>query len=51
MMKEYTHLSLSRYFQTMHRNAQRLLSLINELMDFGKSWKSDPSGFVYSRGA
>jgi len=36
MMKEYTHLSVNRYFQTMHRNAQRLLSLINELMDFGK---------------
>jgi ligand-binding sensor domain-containing protein/signal transduction histidine kinase/DNA-binding response OmpR family regulator len=25
-----------RYYETMHRNAQRLLSLINELMDFGK---------------
>ena len=26
----------SRYLASMHRNAQRLLSLINELMDFGK---------------
>jgi ligand-binding sensor domain-containing protein/signal transduction histidine kinase/DNA-binding response OmpR family regulator len=29
-------LDASRYLQSMHRNAQRLLSLINELMDFGK---------------
>jgi ligand-binding sensor domain-containing protein/signal transduction histidine kinase/DNA-binding response OmpR family regulator len=28
--------AFQRYYQTMHRNAQRLLSLINELMDFGK---------------
>jgi len=29
-------LSFRRYYQTMYRNAHRLLSLINELMDFGK---------------
>lgn len=28
--------SFHRYYQTMYRNARRLLSLINELMDFGK---------------
>ncbi|HEY4061734.1 MAG TPA: two-component regulator propeller domain-containing protein [Puia sp.] len=36
LLKEQAHPSLSRYYQAMHRNAQRLLSLINELMDFGK---------------
>ena len=36
MMKEHPSPALHRYFQGMHRNAQRLLSLINELMDFGK---------------
>ncbi|HWB91462.1 MAG TPA: two-component regulator propeller domain-containing protein [Puia sp.] len=29
-------LAAGRYLQSMHRNAQRLLGLINELMDFGK---------------
>jgi ligand-binding sensor domain-containing protein/signal transduction histidine kinase/DNA-binding response OmpR family regulator len=28
--------AFQRYYQTMYRNARRLLSLINELMDFGK---------------
>jgi ligand-binding sensor domain-containing protein/signal transduction histidine kinase/DNA-binding response OmpR family regulator len=36
MMKEQTTPFFHRYYQTMYRNAQRLLSLINELMDFGK---------------
>jgi ligand-binding sensor domain-containing protein/signal transduction histidine kinase/DNA-binding response OmpR family regulator len=36
MMKEHNPPLLQRYFQGMHRNAQRMLSLINELMDFGK---------------
>ena len=36
LLREQTHPSLGRYYQAMHRNAQRLLSLINELMDFGK---------------
>ncbi|HLZ88455.1 MAG TPA: two-component regulator propeller domain-containing protein [Puia sp.] len=36
MMKEYNTPVLNRYFQAMHRNAQRMLSLIHELMDFGK---------------
>jgi ligand-binding sensor domain-containing protein/signal transduction histidine kinase/DNA-binding response OmpR family regulator len=36
MMKESHYPELSRHFQAMYRNAQRLLSLINELMDFGK---------------
>ncbi len=36
MMKEHSSPLLNRYFQGMHRNAQRMLSLINELMDFGK---------------
>ena len=36
LMKEHTNPALGRYYQAMHRNAQRLLSLINELMDFGK---------------
>jgi ligand-binding sensor domain-containing protein/signal transduction histidine kinase/DNA-binding response OmpR family regulator len=36
LMKEKFRPSISHYYSTMHRNAQRLLSLINELMDFGK---------------
>jgi ligand-binding sensor domain-containing protein/signal transduction histidine kinase/DNA-binding response OmpR family regulator len=36
MMREQTQPSFHRYYQTMYRNARRLLSLINELMDFGK---------------
>ncbi len=36
MMREQAQPAFSRYYQTMYRNAQRLLSLINELMDFGK---------------
>ncbi|WP_331583149.1 hybrid sensor histidine kinase/response regulator transcription factor [Puia sp.] len=36
MMKELDSPLLQRYFQGMHRNAQRMLHLINELMDFGK---------------
>ena len=39
IMKEHTDPSppaLNRHLHTMHRNAQRLLGLINELMDFGK---------------
>lgn len=36
MMKDQPSPALNRYFQGMHRNAQRMLSLINELMDFGK---------------
>lgn len=36
MMKQDAQPGFQRHFQTMHRNAQRLLSLINELMDFGK---------------
>jgi signal transduction histidine kinase/ligand-binding sensor domain-containing protein/DNA-binding response OmpR family regulator len=36
MMKEHNYPAQGRYFQAMHRNAHRLLSLINELMDFGK---------------
>ncbi|HEY4336629.1 MAG TPA: hybrid sensor histidine kinase/response regulator transcription factor, partial [Puia sp.] len=36
MMKEPHSPALNRWFQAMHRNAQRMLSLINELMDFGK---------------
>jgi len=36
MMKEHPQPALNRHYQAMHRNAQRLLSLINELMDFGK---------------
>src|SRR6185437_6306105 len=36
MMKDRDYPSHNRYFQAMHRNAHRLLSLINELMDFGK---------------
>lgn len=36
IIKEQAQPAFSRYYQTMHRNAQRLLGLINELMDFGK---------------
>ena len=36
LMKEHPSTGLNRYFQGMHRNAQRMLHLINELMDFGK---------------
>jgi ligand-binding sensor domain-containing protein/signal transduction histidine kinase/DNA-binding response OmpR family regulator len=36
LMKENIRPSIQQYYATMHRNAQRLLSLINELMDFGK---------------
>jgi signal transduction histidine kinase/ligand-binding sensor domain-containing protein/DNA-binding response OmpR family regulator len=36
MMKEHNSPVLNRWFQAMHRNAQRMLHLINELMDFGK---------------
>jgi signal transduction histidine kinase/DNA-binding response OmpR family regulator len=36
LMKENVSAGQARHFQSMHRNAQRLLSLINELMDFGK---------------
>ena len=36
LMKENIQPSISHYYSTMNRNAQRLLSLINELMDFGK---------------
>ncbi len=36
LMKENSRPSVQRHYVTMHRNAQRLLSLINELMDFGK---------------
>ncbi|HXB07473.1 MAG TPA: two-component regulator propeller domain-containing protein [Puia sp.] len=36
LIKEDAAPALNRYFQGMHRNAQRMLSLINELMDFGK---------------
>jgi signal transduction histidine kinase/ligand-binding sensor domain-containing protein/DNA-binding response OmpR family regulator len=36
IMKEHPGSMLNRYFQGMHRNAQRMLHLINELMDFGK---------------
>ncbi len=36
LMKENVRPSIQYYYATMHRNAQRLLSLINELMDFGK---------------
>src|SRR6185437_10410771 len=35
-MKEHAYPEQGRYLQSMHRNTQRLLSLINELMDFGK---------------
>jgi ligand-binding sensor domain-containing protein/signal transduction histidine kinase/DNA-binding response OmpR family regulator len=36
LMKENIRPSMQHAYATMHRNAQRLLSLINELMDFGK---------------
>jgi ligand-binding sensor domain-containing protein/signal transduction histidine kinase/DNA-binding response OmpR family regulator len=36
LMKENIRPSIQHSYATMHRNAQRLLSLINELMDFGK---------------
>ena len=36
LMKENVLPSLSQHYASMHRNANRLLSLINELMDFGK---------------
>jgi ligand-binding sensor domain-containing protein/signal transduction histidine kinase/DNA-binding response OmpR family regulator len=36
LMKENSRPSIQHSYATMHRNAQRLLSLINELMDFGK---------------
>ncbi|MBS1665361.1 MAG: response regulator [Bacteroidetes bacterium] len=36
IMKENASPAFNRHYQSMHRNAQRLLSLINELMDFGK---------------
>ncbi len=36
LMKENVRPSIQHSYATMHRNAQRLLSLINELMDFGK---------------
>ena len=36
LMKENIRPAVQHHYATMHRNAQRLLSLINELMDFGK---------------
>jgi ligand-binding sensor domain-containing protein/signal transduction histidine kinase/AraC-like DNA-binding protein len=36
LMKDNQQSSLTRYFQTMHRNTRRLMNLINELMDFRK---------------
>jgi ligand-binding sensor domain-containing protein/signal transduction histidine kinase/DNA-binding response OmpR family regulator len=36
LMNENNSPPLSHYYATIHRNAQRLQSLINELMDFGK---------------
>jgi len=36
LIKENAAPSLRHYYDLMHRNTQRLLSLINELMDFGK---------------
>jgi ligand-binding sensor domain-containing protein/signal transduction histidine kinase/DNA-binding response OmpR family regulator len=36
LMKENARPSFQHYYNLMHRNTQRLLSLINELMDFGK---------------
>ena len=36
IMKENPHSTFRHYYSIMHRNTQRLLSLINELMDFGK---------------
>jgi signal transduction histidine kinase/ligand-binding sensor domain-containing protein/DNA-binding response OmpR family regulator len=37
MMKEDTKLVFKQYYETIHRNANRLLLLINELMDFRKA--------------
>ncbi len=36
LMKEDGHQAFRHYYSVMHRNAHRLLSLINELMDFRK---------------
>lgn len=36
LLKEDTKTSFQNYYKTIHRNANRLLSLINELMDFRK---------------
>ena len=36
LMKDNKVAAFQHYYTVMHRNAQRLLSLINELMDFGK---------------
>jgi signal transduction histidine kinase/ligand-binding sensor domain-containing protein/DNA-binding response OmpR family regulator len=36
LMKENARPALQHYFDLMYRNTQRLLDLINELMDFGK---------------
>lgn len=36
IMKENPHPAFRQYYAVMHRNGERLLSLINELMDFGK---------------
>jgi signal transduction histidine kinase/DNA-binding response OmpR family regulator/streptogramin lyase len=36
LMKDNTQPAIQHHYATMYRNAQRLLSLINELMDFGK---------------
>jgi len=36
LMKENANAGLQHYYDLMHRNTQRLLDLINELMDFGK---------------
>ncbi|HEY0177296.1 MAG TPA: response regulator, partial [Pedobacter sp.] len=37
IMKEDTKLTFKQYYETIHRNANRLLLLINELMDFRKA--------------
>jgi ligand-binding sensor domain-containing protein/signal transduction histidine kinase/DNA-binding response OmpR family regulator len=37
MMKEDNRLTFHQYYETIHRNANRLLLLINELMDFRKA--------------
>ncbi|MBC6111279.1 two-component regulator propeller domain-containing protein [Pedobacter fastidiosus] len=37
LLKEDTHDSFQNYYNTIHRNANRLLRLINELMDFRKT--------------
>ncbi|HZE85600.1 MAG TPA: two-component regulator propeller domain-containing protein, partial [Puia sp.] len=36
IIRDAPHPAFGQYYSVMHRNAQRLLSLINELMDFGK---------------